>query len=237
MKEGTQTILATQLRSWRLAVARATWLLSAILAVGVFLLTASARHRQLIEVAATNRAALAQLGLSENFLVTYISALDALNLVAYSLIALVIFLFRSDDHMAIFVSATLFLLGCSLARPLDALVALEPALRLPTMLEIGLATAAFIVFMFIFPDGRFTPRWTRWPGRSGCWAGMSSRSCSSALRRGHPRRNSTPSCSAGLRWACSRKFIVTAASRILSSSRPSGSCLDWPPPFSSSSSF
>ena len=59
---------------------------------------------------------------------------------------------------------------CSAASPpnLEALVAMFPALnRWPDWRKCSFV-GALIVFPFLFPTGRFVPRWTRLPGRC-CW--------------------------------------------------------------------
>jgi len=45
---------------------------------------------------------------------------------------------------------------------MQALVATHPSWRLPADSLHFLGSASFSLFLFIFPDGRFVPRWTRW---------------------------------------------------------------------------
>jgi hypothetical protein len=82
-------------------------------------------------------------------------------LVATAAIGLLIFWRRSDDWAAMLFSLTL-VAGCSI--PIRSEWALEravPWLELPIRFVWLLANFLFLIVLFVFPDGRFVPRWTR----------------------------------------------------------------------------
>jgi signal transduction histidine kinase len=107
--------------------------------------------------------ALHSLGLSLTFFAAYAVTLIVIMAVVYAGVAVLIFSRRSDDSMALFVSLTLLLFGVVTFSGVGAAVAeTYPAFYLPVACLDFLGTVAFIAFLFIFPDGRFMPRWTGW---------------------------------------------------------------------------
>jgi len=107
---------------------------------------------------------LRQSGLSINFMATYQAAGNMITVVIYCAIAAIIFWRRSSDRMALFCAYTLVLFGgASYTSILQDTLAVQSSLGfwlLGILLlpgEIG-----FIIFFFLFPNGRFVPRWS-WP--------------------------------------------------------------------------
>ena len=81
--------------------------------------------------------------------------------------ATVLLLRKPDSPMALFLAMTLAAIGAVETGMSDALisplqVASIPALRAPVWTLRALEMAGALVLLYIFPDGRFTPRWTRW---------------------------------------------------------------------------
>ncbi len=73
-----------------------------------------------------------------------------------------IFWRRSDDRMALFASFMLVLFGgAAAAGTTHGLDDAHPALSFPAQLLEYLGQVSFGVFFYLFPDGRFVPRWTR----------------------------------------------------------------------------
>ena len=66
--------------------------------------------------------------------------------------------------MALFAAFVLLTFGGAVINRdvLEAAAAAHPALWLPAYLLEYVAQASFAVFFYVFPDGRFVPRWTRW---------------------------------------------------------------------------
>jgi hypothetical protein len=85
-------------------------------------------------------------------------------MLVFTAIATVIFWRRSEDRMALFVAFTLVVFGgAALTSDVPhALAAAQPALWLPVYLLDYLGQVSFGVFFYVFPNGRFVPRWTRW---------------------------------------------------------------------------
>jgi hypothetical protein len=152
---------ATLRGRWLLA-ARAGWLAVATLTLG--LATAGvvvALDRPDLIRAPSVRDALAQAGLSNQ--VTIVVAF-ILPLAAVVATGLFIFWRRSDDGAAMLI-ALMLILSCAIPMHTDwALDRAVPWLQLPIRFVWVLAMFLWLIFLFVFPDGRFVPRWTRLVG-------------------------------------------------------------------------
>jgi hypothetical protein len=75
-----------------------------------------------------------------------------------------IFWRRSDDRMALLVSAFLVSFGTATVdtTAADALVSSQPAWWLPVQGVQIMGEVCAVLFFLLFPGGRFVPRWTRW---------------------------------------------------------------------------
>jgi hypothetical protein len=159
-----------RLRGRWLVAARLCWLavtlpVAALFLVGLPVQYAQFRTLSIISDAAYReiaRANLLQLGLSVDFYAAYYVALGVLLAAACFAVAAVLFVRRSDEPMALFVALTLVLLGTTFTDSTGTLAGIGPVWeRLGGILES--ASLAFVfLFFFLFPDGRFSPRWTRW---------------------------------------------------------------------------
>jgi hypothetical protein len=143
---------------WLLA-ARAGWIAVATLTLG--LATAGvvvALDRPDLIRPPSVRDALAQAGLSNQvtIVVAFIPPLAAV--VATGLL---IFWRRSNDGPAMLI-ALMLILCCAFPMRTDwALDQVVPWLELPIRFLWSLAMFLWLIFLFVFPDGRFVPRWTR----------------------------------------------------------------------------
>ena len=80
----------------------------------------------------------------------------------YCGISLLIFRRKPDGRMALFVSLALLTFGtASFPDTMKALSVEHPLWQWPTALLNFLGFALFALFLYVFPDGRFVPRWTR----------------------------------------------------------------------------
>ena len=104
---------------------------------------------------------LVDLGLTTGFYAGYWSALLVVFALACLAVAAVIFRRRSDDGLALLASLFLVLLGTVNAPNMQALGETFPVLEFPAQCMIFLTFAALLLFLCLFPDGRFVPRWTR----------------------------------------------------------------------------
>jgi hypothetical protein len=77
-------------------------------------------------------------------------------------VALLIFITRSDDWLALIVALLLFLMGTQGGYWQEA-ARLLPILAIPANLLTSLTWITFALFFALFPNGRFVPRWMRWP--------------------------------------------------------------------------
>lgn len=78
-------------------------------------------------------------------------------------ISLIIYLYRREDRGAL-IMATLFLLigtGGGIFQPLDVIDYQWPALRPLMLISQFISTVCITALFYVFPDGRFVPRWTR----------------------------------------------------------------------------
>jgi hypothetical protein len=105
------------------------------------------------------------LGISITTYAAYLVAINLLFALTYFVVAALIFWRKSDDLMALLASFSLVALGASFPGIPSALAAVHPAWQVPVTLvgnEDVLAFPSIIVFFFLFPNGRFVPRWTIW---------------------------------------------------------------------------
>ena len=90
-------------------------------------------------------------------------ALDRFLAIAFLVTAAVVFWRKSNEWTGFLVSFALATFGpVTTESPLEAMVASQPALELivaPVSLS---AVSALLVIFFLFPNGRFVPRWTVW---------------------------------------------------------------------------
>jgi hypothetical protein len=97
------------------------------------------------------------------FYATYLVGLDVILAVVYVAVAAVIFLRKPDDRMALFVSFALLTFGtATFPDTIAALTTEHTAWWWPYAFLSFLGAATFGLFLYVFPDGRFVPRWTRW---------------------------------------------------------------------------
>jgi hypothetical protein len=149
----------TTLRGRWLLAARAGWVAVATLSLGVVTagIVVGLRRPELIHPQSA-QAALAQAGVPGQ--VTVLVAL-IVPMAAFAATGLLIFWRRSDDWAAMLFALTL-VTGTGLSmRTASALERAAPALWLPARFVLTLATFLSLIVLFVFPDGRFVPRWTR----------------------------------------------------------------------------
>ncbi len=107
--------------------------------------------------------ALQSLGFSLDAYATYTVALTVALAVVYGTVALVIVSRRSNDRMALFASMALLVFGLVTFSGIPpTLAVVHPALFVPVQVLAFGGSVAFGTFLYLFPAGRFVPRWTRW---------------------------------------------------------------------------
>ena len=96
-----------------------------------------------------------QVGLSASLVLDYFFAVSIAIKLAFIGVGLLIFLRRSDDWMAQLLSLMLVTFA------VEGIQNLGPAMPLVSALY-AIPGVVFVLLPFIFPNGRFVPRWTKW---------------------------------------------------------------------------
>ena len=154
-------------------LSRIAWLILVILVVGLFVQLILLEYQELqvvcdhsacdgMQLSAEERIALESTGLSMPFyaLTTVLAAsVSALFSLA---VAVLIFWRAAERRFALFVSITLLLFGVLFNTAPTFLIPEYPFLAgLAERLK-NLGSAALFIFLFLFPSGRFVPRWSVW---------------------------------------------------------------------------
>jgi hypothetical protein len=155
---------------------RAAWLATIALTAGVIAVGVP-RHFAMLRAVCTDRqgvcldnqltpesvAALAELGLPLDAYAAYNVAIDASFTIAFLAAGAVIGWRRRADRGALLIALLLPLFGIAFSYLDDALALDGGMLGLVGGLFKHIDTEPFVLLLFLFPDGRFTPRWGRWP--------------------------------------------------------------------------
>ena len=152
-----------------LFLARVGWLVVVVLALGLFFGSIPQQYHSLINfddpdlAPGTVRASLEAAGISTGFYAMYLLLLNVPSAMVWAGVGVVIFWRRSDNWMALLTSLCLILFGTfSLNDGPKALADHYPAVGLPVHLLQLFGTVSLAFFLFLFPNGRFVPRWARW---------------------------------------------------------------------------
>ena len=107
---------------------------------------------------------LQEFGLSPEFYAAYVGVgLSTLVMLVFFALATVIFWRRSENRMALFGSFVLLVFGgAAITGTMHDLAEARPVFWFPTELLNYIGQVSFGIFFYLFPDGRFVPRWTRW---------------------------------------------------------------------------
>jgi signal transduction histidine kinase len=147
----------------------AGWLAIVVLSVGLSLASIPAYHEDLTSLAGTDldpglaRANLESLGVSVDLYATYVIFTGAVSAAVWVAVSVIIFLRRPEDRMAVFTAATLTTWASFVLNSGPLVLAEEyPLAWLPVHLLALFGSVSFMAFLYLFPDGRFAPRWTRW---------------------------------------------------------------------------
>jgi hypothetical protein len=154
----------TRLTGRWLILARGVWIGVVALALGLYLLSIPLQLADLSDqIGPAGLEQLRQAGLSLGFYAGYLTALNAIFVLVFSMVGAVIFWRKSDDWMGLFASLTLVLLGITNdSAALTPVGQQYPALIFLVQFVAFLGAACIVLFFYLFPDGRFVPRWIRW---------------------------------------------------------------------------
>jgi hypothetical protein len=152
---------------------RVTWVIAAVLSVGLFSVSVpfnfAASHAICATASCTNTNQLTleqvhelqHLGLSLDFYALFSTVLTIIFEIGYVATGVLIFWRKSDERVALVASFYLVTFGAAFQGS-NPLLTIDPVLR---VLSLGLAFVGNVCvgfFFYIFPTGRFAPRWTRW---------------------------------------------------------------------------
>src|SRR6266567_6844518 len=160
----------TRLHGKRLILARAACLVAGLLSFGVLVASVPATYGVILSHYCTNPLCnhptqasvqfvqqLQALGLSVQAYAIYNMIVNVIFVCIYFIVAIMLFWRRSDDWMALF--AAFFLMTFAITFSSDTLEATAYWLF---QFVIFLGALSIVVFFYLFPTGRFVPRWTRW---------------------------------------------------------------------------
>jgi hypothetical protein len=168
----SRNALSGELRGRRLFVARALWVGVVSLTAIIFAATVPTHLADLHrfchaepcvagQLAPVEARALEALGVSIDAYTAYVFALDLVVALGFSVVGVIIFWRRSREPGPLYVSFALMVFGLTWPDTFDS------ALHHPLwgnlagfLTQLGLAS--LFGFFFVFPDGRFVPRWSRW---------------------------------------------------------------------------
>jgi hypothetical protein len=126
---------------------------------------ACAHSEQIVRLTPEGIRALRDYGLSPEFYGAYVGVVvPGVSALTFAAVAGVIFWYKSDERMALFSAFVLLLFGGAAFNSgvSAATAAAYPALWLPIYLLNYAGQVVYTIFFYVFPDGRFVPRWTRW---------------------------------------------------------------------------
>ncbi|MCK4898311.1 MAG: hypothetical protein KAS38_06020, partial [Anaerolineales bacterium] len=129
----------TQLTGRTLAIARLVWITLSLLVAGLFIWALSLWNLSVDEI-------------PFSFLMP----------LGYFVTGLVIFWRKSDDLMGLLTSLMLIFFGPYLISGANIIVSEQPGWEIIGAVMVGLGSSVVVFFLFLFPNGRFVPGWTRW---------------------------------------------------------------------------
>ena len=146
----------------RLSPSQSRILVLLIFIASVFAGVATGRARYVALAAEAHgqyAAALAQHGIGAQAFILYFLISESIVAAVFAVTGLFIAMRGPKTPMAIFAAAAMMLYGVTIPPPMHALVVNAPTLPLWLLIERSIGFGLFIVFLYVFPDGRFNS-WT-----------------------------------------------------------------------------
>lgn len=157
----TDTAAHAHLTGTWLHAARALWAVLAILTFAAFVAAVPVAHQVFFDQGPQYADALVQLGITPFTFAVLRMVRDLLMALVFFVVGVFLFWHRSDNWMTIFVSLMLIMFGAIVANGIPLMqFGVGTAWARMVMALFGIGHSLFIVFLMIFPDGRFVPRWT-----------------------------------------------------------------------------
>ena len=156
-------------RAWSLVVTRAVWWTLATVGAAMYLVAlpaalgefADGSRAEFTDSGAFQRA-LATVGWDPHVLAAVMLAMGLLYTVAAVGASVVVHLRRPDDPAALFVATILLAHGLGWPAFMDALEGRWAAYDAVGFVFVLYGFVGFFLLAYLFPNGRFVPRWTRW---------------------------------------------------------------------------
>ncbi|GHO49957.1 GAF domain-containing sensor histidine kinase [Ktedonospora formicarum] len=152
----------TYLRGKWLLVARLVWVSLALLIVVLNVLAVPAAIASTFLTPGVVRE-LHILGFSQALYLTLVIGMNGLCIGLYLAMAALLFWRRSHDRMAYFGSLTLLTFGGAVGGFQSDFTSSSLVWNLIVFVPFLVGQTTFLVFFYLFPSGRFVPRWTIWP--------------------------------------------------------------------------
>ncbi len=155
-----------------LVLARVVWIVMAVLVLILIVVSVPAEYKSLQTVCTGSGCdgsqflpeqarELKNLGFSLNFYAAYLVTVELVFFIVWFTVAAVIFWRKSDEWMTWFVSFTLLMFGTAFPGLLGSLAQQQPIWSLPVKLVDFLGVISIVLLFYLFPNGRFVPRWMR----------------------------------------------------------------------------
>lgn len=119
-------------------------------------------EKPLLSIDEITRSQIQQNGISLTFFSAYKTAMDFSVVFLFLIAGAVIFWFRSDDWMAIWISLIIVTGGLTQGGAGQSLADAQPVWRIPFIILFTFTSVMVFISFFLFPDGRLIPRWVRW---------------------------------------------------------------------------
>lgn len=169
------TSILPNLRSYWLGLARIMWMLIAALSISLFILGTIVQYDRArapcTEASLEDQPncrlmenTLRELGWTWDDLANFYVPIATIASLLWILIGCLVFWRRSENSLALLFSLVFVMVGSLIVNPyfFDGLLQAFPTLHMLVVLLAFLSILAAMIFLYLFPDGRFVPRWTRW---------------------------------------------------------------------------
>jgi hypothetical protein len=137
-----------------------SWIVFALLCAGMCGVSLVERYNLLLHPAADLRAEMANLGITPGFHANWNIALEALVAFSYFGMAALIAWRKSQDTAALVIALALVASGAGMPGTIYSILNAQPIWMLPYGFLQMIGWLMLLIFAFVFPNGRFVPRWT-----------------------------------------------------------------------------
>lgn len=140
---------------------RVGWSILAIFTIGLYLFALPYEYSLYSQITSGIEVSFGQVGFFLNLYAGYLIIIQTITVAVFMITAFVIFWSRSDNRMAVLVSTGLLTFGAMAFPTLNSLVTNYPQIQIPVLIVQAIGLGSSLLVFYLFPDGHFTPRWTR----------------------------------------------------------------------------